>query len=464
MNIYESLASTIIIDKGGQTFVSGNYWNNGGTASLWGWVLVAFGEGIYDLPAKYRLVPSSGSYGFPNIKVSKLLSLGLDPEMVFTYKNASEMRGSSPVNVATALLKYGGAEQRGTALSLLNPDLLIRAHKDEHALTDFVQTPKHVNPYKPQDFGLERLPYSAFLKDGGFYAVDNISSAAWFGPEYLQHVFNHVTPSMWFNTLLTAYAQDQEFWEPYVQVGARRLLRTDAGSEYKKYSEYLHYAGGIEARDWLRKQRGVQALLWVTLASATPAEMAKGLKVIATGTSAPVARAIRLLGRKLTVEDFRELTPLQALRILYNAPYACVEDVIREHNGELGGMFFALTSHLQMVTDCMIDHKGREVWTPAGLDLNRGKNAAAEWDAWAKQAVSEHIAAKAWRARLLDVCEPAVAFLALVLVYGKSKVNELPLVAVESVLRSYPRMEAALEVAAEAPESVKKLLSTAKQE
>ena len=470
MNIYESLASTVIIDNGGQTFVHGSYYHSGSHAvgmAFWHWVLLAFGEGIYDLPAKYRLVPTNnnlGDYGFPSVKVSKLLALGLDPVATFTYRNAADMRESSPVNVATALLKYGGPAQRETALSLLDPELLLKVHKNECALTDFVQTPRRVNPHKPQDFGLERLPYSAFFKNGQFCAADNISCAAWFGPEYLQHVFNHTSPSLWFNTLLTAYAQNSHFWEPYVQAGARKLLRTDANSAYRKYAEYLHYAGHYEARDWLKRQRGVPALLWATLSCATSEEMAKGLKVIATGTSAPVAQAVNLLGRKLTIQDFRELTPLQALRILHSAPYACVEDVVREHSAELGGMFFALTSHLQMVTDCMIDHTKRGIWRPVTPPPDKGSLTAAEWETWAKQMASDHLSAKAWRARLLDVCEPAVAFLALVLRCGKSKVNELPLVAIESVLRSYPRVEAVLEVIEEAPESVRSLLSPAKQE
>jgi hypothetical protein len=461
MNIYESLASTIIIDNGSQTFVSTGYWGGSNNyKAFWHWVLLAFGEGMYELPAKYRLVLPAGrkEYGTPQVEIRHLLALGLSPKESFTYKSATGLRESSPINVATALLKYGGLEQREAALSLLDPAFLVQAYKDEHAVSDFVQPPKHLNPYTPQDFGLERLPYSAFVRDGHFYAVDGISCAAWFGPEYLQHVFNHATPSTWFNTLLAAHAQDSNFWEPYLRGGARKLLRADASSEYTRYAKYLHYAGYYEARDWLRRQRGVQALLWATLVDASPEEMAKGLKVIATGSSTPVTQAINLLGRSLTIADFRELTPLQALRILYSAPFACVEDVIRQHSGELGGMFFALTSHLQMVTDCMVNHTKRGSWAPVTGTRIKGGMAPDMWDTWAKQMVSDHLSALSWRNRLLEACEPAVAFLAVVLEFGKTRVNELPLVAIESVLQSHPRMEAVMEIVLDAPANVRRLL------
>ena len=465
MNIYESLASAIITDKGGHTFVSSSYWGRSDAMPFWHWVLVAFGEGIYELPAKYRLTLPSGlsDYHMPGAEIRKLLALGFRPREAFTYRNTSGLRDSSPINVATALLKYAGPEHREAALTLLEPSLLMKAYEDAYAVSDFVQPPKHVNPHKPQDFGLERLPYSAFVRNGHFHAVDGISCAAWFEPEYLQHVFNHANPLTWFNTLLTAHERDPNFWEPYLRGGARRLLRSDVDSAYKKYSKYLHYVGHYEARDWLRRQRGAQALLWATLSDATPEEMAKGLKVMATGSSAPVAQAISLIGRSLTIADFRELTPLQALRILYNAPFACVEEVTRQHGEELGGMFFALTSHLQMVTDCMVNHTRRGRWTPATeTAANRGDGSLDSWDTWAKQVVADHVSALSWRTRLLEACEPAVAFLAVVLQFGKTRANEMPLVAVESVLQSHPHMEAVMEIVQEAPASVQRLLATTK--
>ena len=84
------------------------------------------------------------------------------------------------------------------------------------------------------------------------------------------------------------------------------------------------------------------------------------------------------------------------------------------------------------------------------------------WDTWAKQVVADHVSALSWRTRLLEACEPAVAFLAVVLQFGKTRANEMPLVAVESVLQSHPHMEAVMEIVQEAPASVQRLLATTK--
>jgi len=179
--------------------------------------------------------------------------------------------------------------------------------------------------------------------------------------------------------------------------------------------------------------------------------MVRGLKVMATGYSVPIEESFAFLGRELTIEDLRALTPLQVLRILGQAPFETVQDVIAAHSGELGGMLFALTTKDQMtaVTNCMSPHAGRRAWRPGRLIMRDDPNEDKEqWDTWASALIQEHLTARDWRNDLLEVAEPAVAFLAAI---RCSDVKEIPVVAIDNALRSHPNINAVQEVMARIP-------------
>lgn len=469
MNIYESLASAIVVDHGAVTF-NGQSWSRAGNignklgAPFWHWLLVAYGEDLCNLPVRYKipLPTTKTTHEYPELRSKVMLGLGLDADAVCWSKMSVGFTDSAytVLGIATALLRYGGPELRPTACKLLDPALLLKVYP-EHSTQEFVRTPTEINPYKPSDFGLAPLPLTAFLDERKVRMVDSIGNAAWFDEKYLQHCLQHSNPAHLFGPLRDLQSHDREAWAAYAQQNAVRFLTTIRDvKDYKRVAEYLHLAGPTEARRWLHRQNGASKVLWSSLADAAPAEMAQGLATAAVSTSGVMVEQYKRVGRKLTIEDFRELSPLQALRVLYHVPFECVEDVIKEHNTELGSMFFAQTKHLDMVTDCMTPHGKRGAWDPAWKRVScraNQKSVAASWEEWAKPMVAEHLSAKAWRERLLAACEPSVAFLAQALHFGERAKMLLPLVAIETVLHSYPNIDTVMEIVKEAPPEVRLL-------
>ena len=466
MNIYESLASAIIVEHGAGTFCSTNYWGTGTNNRLgkafWAWLTAAFGDEVSELPPRYRLPRPNNGYTIPTLAVSEALSIGLpleralSPQAVCTWDH-------SVIDFATALLKHGGPARREMALSLLTPEFLLGAYSGpaEISAFEFAQAPKLLNPYTPADFGLEKLspgldPDCSGLPPG-FRYVDSIGSGAWFTERYLHLVLQSSSSAeTWFSTARIQAERNPTTWAPLVKTAARRLLyKTGSETNYERCAKYLNCVDSGIARDWLRQQTGASVLLWAALPDATTAEMAKGLKVIAQTSTPPVRRSLGYIRRDLTIEDFRRLTPLGALRILYFAPYARVQGVIQSHHNELSSMFFALTKEMKMVTDCMLDHSNRVVHREFTVQ-ETSESAVAKWDAWASATATGYVYGRAWRNRLLEACEPSVAFLALALRFGENQPGVIPLEAIRSVLQSYPNQDAVFSIIDTCPTGTKR--------
>lgn len=460
MTIYESMAHALVNEQGRGLFINktSSEFVYGFRTRFWRWLLVAYGERLYDLPKQMGLPPVGNAerklpYNFPAYTLLNGMRCGIAATELMTYPTVCDYNHQyTPLHVGTALLKHGREEDVDEASMLLSASFLKSVYKNRSA-NDFAGH-AYVNPWAPEDLG--RQPFDIELLQTGdeLHIVDELGNAAWFPVEYLEKVLRKSAPAYWYSKLCQLNIVHGR-WTPQVQQAAAALLRERVRGkqhdEYRNSTNYVRNAprGVIEA--YFRTLHGIRETLCVVRKDATAEEMSRGLKPLALTNSERSQEMYRYIGRELTIEDFERLTPKQALTILYYAPYKVVERVIKEHPIELGAMFFTLTDKktLPMVTNSMSEHGSREkIWVP---DTDNGnlthllsttsvtKESLAEtWTKVMLPLVNEYTKAKPWRDALIQLAPPEVLLLALCRWAGAEEQDPIPGVAFDNVLRSYP--------------------------
>lgn len=450
MPIYESLAHALIQEHGRGLFLKNTTHSNELGNKMWRWLLIAYGRKLYDLPREMGLPQVKTSfpsglkeYSFPSLTVQASLGLGISPLELYTYPTMGGFNHAyTPIHVACGLLKFGH-EQEEVAKRLLHPNYLKGAYPSRTG-QDFA-TNSDANPYGPQHFGMEPYLPEDFLKaDGTMHIVDELGNAAWFPKQYITQALRQVPAAQWVTKLLELRAMHGR-WEKRLQAAAAALVKGAAHTRDK--AVYLRTASADYARSYLKGVSGVSEMLWAARADATTTEMAKGLRVISSTDTKPVREMYQYIGRPLTPQDFAELQPKQALKILYYAPMDVVAGAIASDSGALASKFFTLTTreHLPMVSNSMSKHGDRTPrWYPDTAEsnvnaLNRSstEELRAAWDERMKSAIQQYETAKEWRDRFTAVAEPAVLFLAL-MCWASTEDDPIPHNAILNVLRAHP--------------------------
>jgi hypothetical protein len=392
--------------------------------------------------------------------------MGLSPADVYVSPLRSNVISSdrTPLHVASALLAYGGDTHRELAVSLTTPRFLRQAYsKSTDNIDRFVQSAV-VNPTSPEDFGLQKLKAADFLLLGSsplateVIVVDSLGCGSWFEQEYVDQVLRSSQPAKWLPAVRRLHAAHKG-WEAAVHRGAQSRLTTAERMAYTDRARFLNEVLPHRARGYLSAQTGAAQVLWAAFTDATPEEMAKGLRVLATENSSSIISTMEVLGRALTYEDLSQLTPLQTLRVLHRAPMDAIREVCATHAEALGSRLFSLTSdptQLRMVTNCMSPHGDRTArWRPGGAARYDNKyypstTTPPTWGQNMKEMVRRYQLSESWRNELLEAATPATAFLAL-LPKGVEERIKLPEALLESTLRSCENISTVREIVERTP-------------
>lgn len=454
MNVYESLAHVLIQEHGRNLFLGRHHSNYNSIGNkFWRWLLLVYGRELYNLPRKMALPdPEEVSglarkYGFPAFTLVQSMRAGISPLELYSYPSMGGFDHTyTPVHVGTALLKFG-VDQGELAKKLMDPEFLKATYPHREA-TSFAQN-SDTNPYRPADFGLQPINTESFIReDLSAHVVDELGNAAWFSVDYVKQVLRMVPPAHWYGKLCELHSL-HGLWGAALEKAALSLLSSAPVNKHSGHKNHINYIRGVSAesaRFALKKCDGVREVLWIARSDTTPKEMAKGLRVLTTTSTGPVQEARQYIGRALTLEDFAELTPRQALSVLYYAPYGAVEEVIAKNSEELSAMFFTLTTkeHLPMVSNSMSKHNDRSRnWYPDTIEGNlkalmRGtpEEIRKRWDDRMGPLVSSYERNKEWRDRYLMLAEPAVLFLALMRWKSTDK-DPVPIVTIDNLLRAH---------------------------
>lgn len=425
--------------------------------SFWRWLLICYGRSMYDLPREVGLPlpPGKKEYNFPSFSLEKSMSVGISPLELYSYPTMSGFRAKyTPIHIATALLVYGQEAEREVAHQMLRPAFLRAAYR-EHAAATFVQY-SIVNPHPPARFGLPEFTAEDLFDGIRLLAVDDLGNAAWFDDTYLKQILCTVPSVQWYLRLGELHRLFGR-WEGSLRSTAASLIRGQQ-THNKGYEGRLRYLRDLlpgDARAFLKQESGVIEVLWMSRADSTPAEMAKGLRVLSTSTSGNISPLWCYIGRELTYEDFKQLTPRQALTVLHRAPAGAVKTCITEHQADLAAMFFALNTkdHLTTIVNSMdLTHVGRpEIWQPdvpetQFMDLHSGKDHAARWAQVMHPLIQVYLRNKAWRDQYQQLADPATLFLAMMHAKAERAVSgkfdaPVPFSTLSNVLRSHPNIQ-----------------------
>lgn len=471
MTVYESMAHALLNQHSRHIFTNINPPTIHGFAQrFWRWVLIAYGERLYDLPGEMGLPPlanHTSRYGFPLISIEKGICCGLAPTKLLKFPTITGFHHQyTPIHIGTALLKFGREEDIDEADTLLSTSFMRSVYPGRTA-SQFTNS-AFVNPYGPEDVG--RKPFDIELltrPDGDIHILDEFGNSAWFPTQYVEKILGRVEPVFWYYRLCEMDAVHGK-WTGMVQSAAASMLRPKKDGprmEYKNTANYLRHVRRSVADHYYRELHGVRESLCIVRGDASVAEMHRGLRALALSLNDRTKEIFRFLGRPLTLEDFQGLTPKQALTILYYAPYDAVKDVITTSSNALGTMFFTLTDKdlLWKVTNSMSTHTDRvRGWFPDTADGNldstqpnmqpRGRQGVIDtWTTTMTKLVDIYGRAKEWRDELVDLAQPDVLLLALCRMAASQESDPLPLIAIENVLRSHPNIVPIQETIARMP-------------
>lgn len=459
MNIFESMAHTIIGEHGRQLFrqqwtTSGPY---GYSVKFWRTVLLCYGKEIYNLPKRLNLTPGSvGStkatdFGYPAFTMAKCLELGIPLPELYTYRTVGDYNTKyTPLHLGTALLRFGaGDESREDANAILDIEFMKRLWIGRTA-ESFVNSP-YLNPYRPSDVGRKPLERGDLYDGEKPIVIDEMGNAAWYPTDYLENVLSLVQPDRWAGWMYV-YARQFSELSGLQARGATSILNNLPSGKSDTYTRLAKQIRAVLPRTarafWNSKHAGVLAVAAAFRADSTPAEMAEGLRWIAVSKSSNMETSLRYIGRALTFEDLSLLAPQHALPILRNVNYEVVRETIKTDSERLAGMFFKLpSSQMKTISNCMSIAGREEKWYPdtrSGNDLlynlttmsQLEASSTTEWDGLMKPIVLKYLETRAWRKELLNIVDPDVAFLLLTWALAKPD-DPVPRDAIENVLRSH---------------------------
>ncbi len=476
MTIYESMTFAVANELGRYQFLGNSYHMqpHGFQSRFFRWLLIAYGDGFYELPKRMNLPPrGNGSWLFPAFTLPQTMRCGIAPSEAITYASMGAYEHQyTPLHIGTALSLYGHDFNAKEIDRLLSTSFLKRAYPSKSP--DAFASHAFINPFSPEDIGRRPFDYELLEKAPGELAVvDELGNAAWFPPEYLQSVLKRVGSAHWYS-MLCKLSMVHGKWQDLVQHAAAELLRdrnnTGLRVKYGSTTNYLRNVKSGVARDYLKRVSGVREALNVVRRDATPQEMATGLRTLVSNQNARTEEVFRYIGRDLVIEDFRLLTPRQALLALYYAPYDAVKQVIATNSQELGSMFFSLTDAktLPLITNCMSPHGSREKpWIPdtdvgnlshlVSISTTTPESIREEWEKSMRDLVDAYDRAKVWRDELIQHAPPEVLFLSLLRWAGREENDPIAEAAIENVLRSYPTITEVQNVIGAMPEAIAKL-------
>jgi hypothetical protein len=445
-----------------------NHYSHNGVRSLaWRAALLAYGKDMYTLgekmgiPANKDPISNVPRHAYVDFDHTVGMSLGISPLELHQYKLLRRpTTAHTPIHVATALLCYAPAEYRSMACGLVEPAFLRKhARLEKPDVTSMT-----INPYVPEELG---LPFKYLPIEPGEY-VDEIGNLAWFTPEYaVAYFMGDKLREGW--PRLMQLNTCHHLWEGLLQRSADTLLVTANDRALKDYpgmAYKLRSASKGKADAFLANCTGVRRVLYCVRDDMTPQEMKKGLSVLATTESEPVQAMYKYIGRKLTIEDLRVLTPMQALEICSSAPLEAIVD-LAAHKEELGALFMEVKGlPLLLIQNALIDHSRRpKQWYPCTDASIGGMNTVSYTQATTRvlhkaqyePLVNDFCAAYTWRNDLLEAVDPDTAFLALMLHCTEPK-DSVPRVAIQNLLSTHPSAARLNELLARVPERLVKRL------
>lgn len=479
MSIYESMALAQANEHGRGLFTGKGHNTKpyGFQSKFFRWLLIAYGEGLYELPRTMGLDPigSAGRklpWNFPAFTIAQTMKTGIAPSEAMQYPTMGGFEHQyTPIHLGTALLKFGHDVDRTEADKLLSLTFLKKVCADKAA--NAFASHSYINPYKPEDVG--RAQYDAELlvdTKSAPYVLDELGNAAWFPDEYLRAVLHTVESAHWYSRLCQLHVVHGR-WKPMLESAAYALLtrgNSARKTEYRSATNYLRNLTPGQAAAYRKQLTGVREILLVVRADTPPEHMARGLKALVTNQNTRTEEVMRYIGRPLTLDDLRPLKPKVLLDVLYYLPYAAIEEVATTRREELASMLFTLTDakSMPLLMNSMVPHASRErKWipdTPAGnVQVTSMSEFSAEsvqktWDDHMKPLIDDYDRAKQWRDELVQHAPPEVLFLSLMR-WGPRGSEEAPVadVALENVLRSYPTITEVQNVLNAMPETVGRL-------
>jgi hypothetical protein len=414
----------------------------------WDWALLSYGRGMYTLGERIGVVPSTAVHGmyapkthsYPTVTVARAMLLGISPLELYAYPTISEASTSyTPIHVATALLRYAPERYRSMAEELVTPEFLREHARRPEPNPGSIA----VNPYTPRDVGLDFGHLDIAPGD----TVDEVGNLAWFSDEYADVYFKnpsvHALPA-----LLALNACHDGRWTPLLRRYARASLlerQQQKNVPYRHLALLLRTAPQSSAESYLSRAEGVKNALHIVRADTDPRNMAKGLGVLATTDTRPIQELWSYLGRALTIEDIRRLTPQRALEVCYRAPLEALSG-LKEYTDELGAMFVgARNLDLSKASKAFSEHNERpRSWVPCTAQgITKHANVSTREELVANHArvyqpfVLRFVEAYEWRNDLLQAVGSDTAVLGLLHTLGGPE-GPIPRIAIENVLRSHP--------------------------
>lgn len=477
MNIFESMAHALIGEHGRQLFrrdhTSSSTYGYG--TKFWRIALLCYGKDFYMLPKRLGLSvknpeakDANSKFAFPAFTTKCTALLGIPLTEMFLYPSIGGYQHQyTPLHLSIGLRRFGPPSVQAEADELMQLDFMKKLWPTGRKPEDFASQTM-VCPYRPEDFGLKPYDLRALFQDDGTeFIVDELGNAAWFPEEYVTNILDRVSVELWYNSAYKLARCSTSFHALRERASKKQLYVTALGKRdtYEKLAKYIRHTTKSSAAAFVgRHDIGVAVVAGAFRADANTETMVRALRTLGTAKSEVLEASYRYIGRPLTYDDFKPLTPGCALTILRNVHFDLVKDVITERSQDLSALFFKLPNdQLKDVMDCMSPREGygaqniggRQKWypdTPEGNDalFNLSQmtktefDIKAEWDDYMKPLITQHVETREWRKELLDIADPDAAFLAVTRYTAKPD-DPVPHDALDNVLRSHPNASMLIE-------------------
>lgn len=480
MNIFESMAHALIGEHGRSLFrrdYSSNTYGYG--TKFWRIALLCYGKNFYSLPKRLGLTvrnpeakDANSTFAFPDFTAKNTAVLGIPLPEMFLYPTMGDFSHRfTPLHFSTGLLKFAPKTLHHEAAQLRDLEFMKRLWPLGRKPEDFATTAT-LNPYRPEDFGLEPYELEKLQwEDGQRLIIDELGNAAWFPQKYVEPILDLVSVDLWYNSVFKLARTNKDF-VPLREKASRKQLYALALAKrdtYTRLAKYIRHVPFDVAKSYLSRDLGVAQVAGAFRGDAPQAMMTSGLRALATVKSESAQMSYRYIGRPLTYEDLAPLHPSYLLTILKCVKFELVEDVIRTHSEQLSSLLFKIpNSKMKEVMDCMSPDSGRDSFyrdydlkedadkyypdTPEGNDrlfnlTSMSKDELdlhGEWDSYMKPLITQHVETRMWRDTLLGMVDPDVAFLAVTRYTAKPD-DPVPHDAIDNVLRSHPNASMLIE-------------------
>lgn len=459
MNIYESMAHTLLSEHGRELFTGRNSNYSSYTMKLsafWELALMAYGSNFYELPKRLGLpTRNDNKYSFPAYQIDKVMPLGISPTEALFYPSMGNYQHQyTPIHLASAMLSFCRYEPdiKAEAEEMLKIGFMKRLWGEKGRKADDFASSAVPNPCRPEDFGkkpydLEQLKTTS---SDDFYYLDELGNMFWFPREYVEAATKNVSVDMWLSRF-TQLSRYHGRWGDVVESWSyRKLVNLPFGksNSYSQIARYLRQVSATNARAYYRSVAGtVGGVTTIFRADATAEEMGLGLRMLANSKSSNMEASYSFIGRELTYEDVKGLRAPQLLTIINNVHWDVIRRLVDNNHEELCSILFTLpaeryTAAMSCLQEPKLPRRGGK-WFPdteegnLGLSMGSSETVRVAWERTMKPLAERYATMRRWRNRLLDLADPNVAFLAL-MCWRTTKEDPVPHTAIENVLRSVP--------------------------